>query len=79
MDNKTKEYTIPEKDKEKVLKGLYPFKDIPSLDTVLYDMHEDKTFVCREYKVVWDTLLEKNLLYSPYCFNSGGGGYRLAV
>jgi len=73
MDPETGEYDIPEEDKQKVLAGLYPFKRIPpSLDGVLYDTHEGKTFICKEYKVVWDTLLEKNLLYSPYCFSSGG-------
>jgi len=68
IDPKTNEYSIPDVFKEEVLQQLYPYDDCPSLDTVLYDLHKQKTFVCRDYRVVRDDNF--NWLMSPF---KGGG------
>ena len=50
--------------REEVLKELYPFGTPPSLDDVLMDIHLDKEFAVRDFKVI-----EQNgyvMLVSPY-------------
>jgi len=68
IDPETKEYLIPDEHKEEVLQQLYPFENCPSLDTVLYDLHMQKTFVCRDYRVVREG--DFNSLMSSF---KGGG------
>ena len=63
-------YVIPDDRKEEALKKLYPFHPLPSLDSVMYDIHEDKTFVVKDFIVIRDHGL--NFLVSPYFRNSGG-------
>ena len=64
------EFIIPDEDKEIVLEELYPFSPIPKLTDVLYDLHADKTFVCKDFRVTWEHGM--NYLVSPYYPESGG-------
>ena len=64
------EYIIPENRKAEVLEQLYPFVGVPSLEETLCDLHEDKTFVVKEFRVTREHGM--NLLVSPYDFESGG-------
>ncbi len=63
-------YVIPEEKKGEVLKRLYPFMPLPSLDDVMLDIHEDKTFKVREFMVLRSPGM--NWLVSPYFPRSGG-------
>ena len=63
-------YNIPQEEKEKVLKELYPFADCPSMDDVLYDLHEEECFTVKDFMVIrWEG---RNFLVSPYYLKSGG-------
>lgn len=64
------EFIIPEEDKEIVLEQLYPFSPVPKLTDVLYDLHADKTFVVKDFRVTWEHGM--NYLVSPYYPESGG-------
>jgi|ERR671922_1575984 hypothetical protein len=64
------EFIIPDEDRELVLEQLYPFSPIPKLTDVLYDLHADKTFVVKDFRVTWEHGM--NYLVSPYYPESGG-------
>ena len=64
------EFIIPDEDKELVLEQLYPFSPIPKLTDVLYDLHADKSFVVKDFRVTWEHGM--NYLVSPYYPESGG-------
>jgi len=64
------EFIIPEEDKELVLEQLYPFAPLPKLTDEMYDLHADKTFLVREFRVTWEHGM--NYLVSPYYPESGG-------
>ncbi len=64
------EYIIPDDHKEVVLRLLYPFVPVPSLDEVMIDIHEDRKFVVKDYRVVREGSM--NALVSPYYPISGG-------
>lgn len=64
------EFIIPDEDREYVLELLYPFTPVPKLTDVLYDMHADKTFTVRDFRVTWEHGM--NYLVSPYYPESGG-------
>ena len=65
------EYIIPDDQKEEVLRQLWLFADpVPSLDEELFDLHEGRLFMVREYMVVWEN--GHNFLVSPYYPSSGG-------
>jgi hypothetical protein len=65
------EYLIPVADKAAVLKRLYPFKPpVPALDEVLYDIHAEKKFTVRDFRVTREGGM--NMLVSPFYFESGG-------
>ena len=65
------EYIIPDADKAAVLKQLFPFKPpIPGLEDVLYDIHAEKKFRVRDFRVTREAGM--NMLVSPYYFESGG-------
>ena len=66
----TIEYLIPEGQKEKILKKLYPFGDPPLMSQTLMDIHEHKEFVVKDFKVVQQG--DYVLLVSPYFASSGG-------
>ncbi len=64
------EFIIPDEDKEIVLAQLYPFSPIPNLSDILYDLHADKTFLVKDFRVTWEHGM--NYLVSPYYPESGG-------
>ncbi|MBI3168910.1 MAG: hypothetical protein HYZ22_10550 [Chloroflexi bacterium] len=64
------EFIIPEEDREIVLEQLYPFSPIPKLTDIVHDIHADKDFVVREFRVTWEHGM--NYLVSPYYPESGG-------
>ena len=63
-------YIIPNEDRQKVLDALYPFTEVPSLDTVLLDLHTGKTFKVRDYIVTREG--DGNFLVTPYYAEAGG-------
>jgi|SRR4030095_3041013 hypothetical protein len=64
------EFIIPEEDKEIVLEQLYPFSPIPKLTDEMYDLHADKMFIVKDFRVTWEHGM--NYLVSPYYPESGG-------
>ena len=65
-----KEYLIPDDQKQAIFDELFPFEPRPDLDDVMLDIHENKTFVVRDFRVLrWK---ERNLLVSPFYPQSGG-------
>lgn len=64
------EYIIPDEDRARVLDELYPFEPVPGLNERMFDLHEEKEFLVREYRVVRGP--EIDLLVSPYFPMSGG-------
>lgn len=64
------EFIIPDEDRELVLEQLYPFSPIPKLTDVMYDIHAEKTFMVKEFRVTWEHGM--NFLVSPYYPESGG-------
>lgn len=68
--NWVEEFIIPEEDKEIVLEQLYPFSPVPKLTDEMYDIHADKTFVVKDFRVTWEHGM--NFLVSPYYPESGG-------
>jgi len=64
------EFIIPDEDRELVLEQLYPFSPVPKLTDVMYDIHAEKNFVVREFRVTWEHGM--NFLVSPYYPESGG-------
>jgi hypothetical protein len=64
------EFIIPEEDREIVLEQLYPFSPVPELTDVMYDLHADKTFVVKDFRVTREHGM--NYLVSPYYPESGG-------
>ncbi|HEX3044471.1 MAG TPA: hypothetical protein VHY08_06935 [Bacillota bacterium] len=70
IDVELEEYIIPEDKKAEVLNELYLFDPVPALDAVLYDLHSDKNFVVRDFRVIRED--GQNWLVSPY-YEEGGG------
>lgn len=66
----SEEYLIPADERQKVLLEHYPFAEPPSLDDEVLDLHADKNFFVRDYKLVRED--GHNLLVSPYYYESGG-------
>lgn len=66
----TQEYIIPEEDKAKVLKDLYPFENAPSVEDRLFCLHEGEYFRVGDFKVIRED--NRNYLVSPYYAHSGG-------
>jgi len=64
------EFIIPDEDREIVLEQLYPFSPVPKLTDVMYDIHADKTFIVKDFRVTWEHGM--NYLVSPYYPESGG-------
>ncbi len=63
-------YIISADDKEKVLKDLYPFDNIPAMDSRMVDIHTDKVFTVKDFMVVREG--DGNFLVSPYYAEAGG-------
>jgi len=64
------EFIIPDEDRELVLAQLYPFTPIPKLTDQMIDMHTDKVFIVKDFRVTWEHGM--NYLVSPY-YPEGGG------
>ena len=64
------EYLIPDDKRAEVLKQLYIFAPVPSLDEELFDLHEGKKFRVRDFRVTREG--GQNHLVSPYYPSSGG-------
>ena len=64
------EYAIPDDKKAEVLEALFIFEPVPGLDELFVDIHENRAFRVRDYKVVKDS--QGLWLVSPYYFSSGG-------
>lgn len=64
------EFIIPDEDRELVLEQIYPFSPIPKLTDIMYDIHADKKFMVKEFRVTWEHGM--NFLVSPYYPESGG-------
>jgi len=64
------EFIIPDEDRELVLEQLYPFSPVPKLTDEVYDLHADRTFVIKDFRVTWEHGM--NYLVSPYYPESGG-------
>jgi hypothetical protein len=63
-------YEIPEEQKGAVLEKLYPFRPIPGLESMMEDIHSEKTFRVKEFMVTREGGM--NVLASPYYLESGG-------
>ncbi|MCE5277378.1 MAG: hypothetical protein ABFD92_12190 [Planctomycetaceae bacterium] len=64
------EFIIPPDDKQAVLEQLYLFTPVPSLDEMMFDLHEGKLFRVGDFRVTWEN--GQNWLVSPYYPTSGG-------
>lgn len=64
------EFIIPDEDRELVLQQIYPFSPVPKLTDVMYDIHADKKFMVKDFRVTWEHGM--NYLVSPYYPESGG-------
>lgn len=63
-------YVIPWHKTEEVLKSLWPFAEDPSMDQLFYDIHANKTVKFSDCRVI--RYEDRNLIVSPYYFESGG-------
>jgi hypothetical protein len=66
----TEEYIIPEDEKGLVLEALYPFDPVPGMTDMMYDLHQERSFQVREFRVIRGD--DMDYLVSPYFFESGG-------
>jgi hypothetical protein len=64
------EFIIPDEDKEIVLEQIYPFRPVPKLTDRMIDIHVDKEFLVKDFRVTWEYGM--NYLVSPY-YPEGGG------
>lgn len=64
------EFIIPDEDRELVLEQLYPFSPIPKLTNRMIDIHVDREFIVKDFRVTWEHGM--NYLVSPY-YPEGGG------
>lgn len=64
------EYDIPEARKAAVFSTLYIFDHQPKLDDLRFDLHEQKPFRVRDYRVI--RCRNRNMLVSPYYQRIGG-------
>lgn len=63
-------YDIPDEDKEKVFKEIYPFACAPEMEDVRLDLHSGKKFKVKDYLVIRSR--NRNFIVSPY-YNEAGG------
>lgn len=63
-------YIIPDDKKQEVLEALWCFTPTPKLEDVFFDIHENKCFTLKDYRVIrWKG---RNIIVSPYYLKSGG-------
>lgn len=63
-------YEIPEEDKEKVFNELWPFMEKPSFNGKVFDIHEEKETLVKNYMVI--RFNERNMIVTENYFKSGG-------
>ena len=63
-------YDIPECDKGKMLKLMYPFYPLPKMNGYYFDIHQNEKFKVSDFLIIRDG--GKNYLVSPYYPESGG-------
>ena len=63
-------YEIPEEDKEKIWKSLNPFMTSFTMDDILLDIHSNKKFALKDFKVIRSN--GRNFIASPYYAEAGG-------
>lgn len=63
-------YEVPEEQKGAVLEKLYPGHPIPRLESMMEDIHAEKTFRVKEFMVTREGGM--NVLASPFYLESGG-------
>lgn len=66
----TTEYVIPEAMRQQLLQSLYPFTNCPKLSETRFDLHAQRSFVVRQYRIIREH--ERNFLVSPYYPGTGG-------
>ena len=66
----SEEFIIPKSKKQAYLNAHFPFESPPKLNERQYDIHADKIFYVRDYKLVREDCL--NFIVSPYYYESGG-------
>ncbi|MGN0867088.1 MAG: hypothetical protein ACI4SG_05370 [Oligosphaeraceae bacterium] len=66
----TREYVFPAEKREEIFRRLYPFTPLLSLTDRVYDLHQGKTFLVGEYRVIRER--ERNILVSPFYPQTGG-------
>ena len=66
----TREYEIPDGLREAVFQELYLFDHVPPMDAIMLDIHEDKTFKVRDFRLIREG--RGNFIVSPYYALSGG-------
>lgn len=64
------EYVIPQQEKTKVLREIYPFIPCPEITEERFDLHEQKSFCIKDFRVIRES--NRNFLVSPYYPRSGG-------
>jgi len=64
------EYVIPVEKRAEVLEQLYIFDPVPSLDEERFDLHAERKFFVRDFRVTREEGM--NYLVSPY-YEEGGG------
>jgi len=64
------EFIIPDEDRQLVLEQIYPFSPVPKLTDQMIDIHVDRAFTVRDFRVTWEHGM--NYLVSPY-YSEGGG------
>ena len=64
------EYVIPDEKRAEVLEKLFIFEPVPGLDEMMVDIHENRAFRVRDYKVIQGP--DRPFLMSPYWETSGG-------
>lgn len=63
-------YSIPQDEKEELLKDLWPFTATPKMSERMFDIHEGKTFIFKDVQIMrWKNW---NIIVSPYYLQSGG-------
>ncbi len=66
----TREYEIPEGERDRLLEELYPFFPPLPPQRRVYDLHQGEYFQAREYRIIRER--GRNLLVSPFYPQTGG-------
>lgn len=64
------EYIIPDEDRAAVFEQLYPYVEKPAMDDFQLDIHVEKNFQVKDFKVIRGGGFDE--LVSPYFYEGGG-------